>query len=77
MRETHTCGWCLNLFEREPRDPAQIEALRMALHVLTVPYEPKICDGCYNSVMGSMVQPKNFHASPNVLLRSKYGPLNG
>lgn len=79
-KQTWKCGWCLELFERERRSLAEVEALRRVLQIpMTTPFDPPICDGCYRSVMGSAVPveevagekpPTTSMGFPNLLLRS-------
>lgn len=79
-KRTWLCGWCLNPFERPRRSLAEVEALRRVLKVpMTTPFDPPICDGCYGSVMHSVVPepevigekpPVTSLGFPNLLLRS-------
>lgn len=78
-KQTYQCGWCLELFERERRALAEVEALRRVLEIpMTTPFDPPICDTCYRGVMGSAVPvrevvgdvpPTTSLGFPNLLLR--------
>lgn len=78
-KQTYQCGWCLELFERERRPLAEVEALRRVLQIpMTTPFDPPICDGCFSGVMGSAVPveevvgdvpSKTSLGFPNMLLR--------
>jgi hypothetical protein len=71
------CNWCLNPFERTRRPFAEVEALRHVLRVdMTTPFDPPICDGCYNGVMACAVPGERVdgvkapvaHGTPNLVL---------
>ena len=67
------CQWCLNIFERPPRDFSELFALRSTLRMPDSAPAPVICDSCYQGVMGSANQhPElvpNFQLRNNLLLR--------
>lgn len=57
MKQTYRCGWCLEIFHREPRTLAEIEELQKTLLITgpAVTIEPIICDGCYKAVVESAI----------------------
>jgi hypothetical protein len=56
MKQSYQCGWCLEVFSRERRALAEVEALRRVLMIpMTTPFDPPICDSCYAGVMSSAV----------------------
>lgn len=78
MKTTQQCGWCFNIFEREPRTLVELEELRKTLFITgpSATVDLPICDGCYGQVIGSATSSlgelpvgKSNSGPPNVLLR--------
>lgn len=76
-KQTLRCNWCLNPFEKIRRPFAEVEALRRVVKVdMTTPYDPPICDICYNGVMACAVVNERVdgtkapiaHGTPNLVL---------
>jgi hypothetical protein len=74
---TARCQWCLEPFDREPRTPGELEKLRQVLlvtgYAVTAPID--ICDGCYESVVGSAI-PVNGHTGLLDIGGDNHGPGN-
>jgi hypothetical protein len=52
------CAWCFDIFDRRRRPLAEVEALRRILMIeMTTPFDPPICNACFNAVVGSAVPP--------------------
>ena len=49
---TFQCQWCLNPFEREPRQSPDLYQMRAILMIPDCP-DPIICDTCLNTVLTS------------------------
>jgi hypothetical protein len=48
---SNRCAWCLDFYDRERRSLAEVERLRKVLMIdMTVPFDPPICDACYEQV---------------------------
>lgn len=75
------CEWCFSPFTRDRRSLAEVEALRKVLKVeMTTPFDPAICDSCFNHIMGITVPeeevlgvkpPMTSMGFPNLLLANK------
>lgn len=69
------CNWCRSIFDRGRRSLAEVEQLRRVLMIeMTTPYDPPICDACYESVVGSAARDLEVgtsnHGPSNLLLRT-------
>ncbi len=75
------CRWCFGLLDRPRRSLAEVEHLRRVLKIdMTTPFDPPICDGCYDTVVGSALPDEKVqevgaanHRPSNLLLQKVYG----
>ncbi len=69
---TNVCRWCFGLYDRPRRSLAEVEQLRRVLKVdMTVPFDPPICQSCYENVVSSAVTDEKL-----VPGSSNHGPRN-
>jgi hypothetical protein len=66
---TLLCTVCLEPFQRDPRSEIEMEQIRRERLICNNKYFPAICDSCLVTHAHHQVPPRDFHVSPNFMLR--------